>query len=66
MFLKAIRNLLQANIDFHSGKLIAEFPGDGVKFISKFQSYLQTRLLLTKVGMIYFSSKLHIKERSQK
>ena len=36
---KDIRNLLIANIDFHSRRLIAEFPGDGVKFISKLQSH---------------------------
>ena len=36
---KAIRNLLQANIDVHSRRLIAECPGDGVKCISKLQSY---------------------------
>ena len=27
---KAIRNILHANIDVHSRRLIAEFPGDGV------------------------------------
>ena len=32
---KAIRNLLHANIDVHSRRLIAEFPKDGVKFIEK-------------------------------
>ena len=32
---KAIRNLLHENIDVHSRKLVAEFRGDGVKFISK-------------------------------
>ena len=34
---KAIRNLLHANIDVHSRRVIAEFPGDGVKCISKLQ-----------------------------
>ena len=28
----AIRNLLRANIDVHSRRLIAELPGDGIKF----------------------------------
>ena len=30
---KAIRNLLHANIDVHSRRLIAEFPGYGIKCI---------------------------------
>ena len=30
---------MHANIDFHSRRLIAEFPGDGVKYISKLQSH---------------------------
>ena len=34
---KSIRSLLHANIDVHSRILIYEFPGDGVKLISKFQ-----------------------------
>ena len=38
-FKKSIRNLLHANIDVHSRRLIDEFPGDGVKFISKLQSH---------------------------
>ena len=32
---KAIRNLLRANIDVHSRRLIAEFPKDGIKCIEK-------------------------------
>ena len=36
---KAIRNLLNANIDVHSRRIISEFPVDGVKFISKVQYY---------------------------
>ena len=36
---KAIRNLLHANIDVHSRKLIAEFPKYGFKFIRKLQSH---------------------------
>ena len=34
---KEISNLLHANIDVHSRRLIAEFSGDGVKFILKLQ-----------------------------
>ena len=36
---KAIRNLLYANIDVHSRRLIGEFPKDGVKCIEKLQSH---------------------------
>ena len=36
---KSIRNILHENIDVHSRRLIDEFPGDGVKFISKLQSH---------------------------
>ena len=34
---KTIRNLLRANIDGHSRRLIAEFPKDGIKCIEKLQ-----------------------------
>ena len=36
---KAIRNLLHANIDVHSKRLISEFPGDGIKCIDKLQPH---------------------------
>ena len=36
---KAIINLLHANIDAHSRRLIAEFPKDGIKCIEKLQSH---------------------------
>ena len=36
---KDIRNLLHANIDVHSRRLIAEFPRDGIKCIDKLQSH---------------------------
>ena len=36
---KAIRNILHANIDVNSRRLIYEFPGDGVKYISKLKSH---------------------------
>ena len=35
----AIRNHLHKNIDVQIRRLIAEFPGDGVKIISKIQYY---------------------------
>ena len=34
---KAIRNILHANIDVHSRRLIAELPVDGIKCIKKLQ-----------------------------
>ena len=36
---KAIRNLLHANIDVHSRRLISELPKEGIKCIEKFQSH---------------------------
>ena len=36
---KAIRNLLHANIDLHSRKLISEFPKDGNKCLDQLQSH---------------------------
>ena len=38
-FLEYIRNLLHANIDILTRRLIDEFPGDGVKYVSKIQSH---------------------------
>ena len=35
----SIRNLLHANIDVHSRRLIAEFPKDGIKCIEKLKSH---------------------------
>ena len=36
---KSIRNILYANIDIHSRRLIAEFPKYGVKYLDKVQSH---------------------------
>ena len=36
---QAIRNLLHANSDVHSRRLIAEFPKDGIKCLEKLQSH---------------------------
>ena len=36
---KSTRNLLHANIDVHSRRLIAEFLKDGIKCIEKLQSH---------------------------
>ena len=59
---KANGNLLQANVDVHIRRLITELPGYGVKCISKLQSYCANMTFPKKLGMIEFSSKLHIKE----
>ena len=37
----AIRNLLHANIDVHSRRLIAEFSKDGIKCIEKLKSHCE-------------------------
>ena len=36
---EAFRNLLHANIDVHSRRLISELPKDGIKCIEKLQSH---------------------------
>ena len=36
---QAIRNLLHANSDVYSRRLIAEFPKDGIKCLEKLQSH---------------------------
>ena len=41
MLQKAIQNLLHVNIDVYSRRLIYEFPGDGVKYVSKLQSHCE-------------------------
>ena len=38
---KDIRNLLHANIDVHSRRLISEFPKYGIKCIDKLQSHFE-------------------------
>ena len=39
---KATRNLLHANIDVHSRRLIVEFPKDGIKCIENCNHIVQT------------------------
>ena len=51
----AIRDLLHANIDVHSRRLIAEFPKDGIKCIEKLQSHCANMTFAEKVGMTGFS-----------
>ena len=49
-----IQNLLRANIDVRSRRNIVEFPGDGMKFISKLQSHYTNMTFAGKVGMTEF------------
>ena len=61
---KGIRNLLHANIDVHSRRLIAEFPRDGIKCIEKLQSHCANMTFAEKVDMTGPFNKSHIKERN--
>ena len=44
----SIGNILHANIDVHSRRLIAEFPGDGIKCIEKLQSHCENMTFADK------------------
>ena len=59
---KAIRNLLHAQIDVQSRRLIAKFPKDGIKCIDKLQSHCANMTFADKVDMTGPFNKLHIKE----
>ena len=59
---KAIRNLLHANIDVHSRRLIADFPKCGVKCIQNCNHIVQTWPFLIKVDKTGIFNKWHIKE----
>ena len=61
---KAIRNLLHASIDVHSIRLISEFPGYVVKYISKIESHCAIMNFAERVYFEDFSRKLHLKERN--
>ena len=61
----AIRNLLRANIDVHSRRLIYDFPGYRIKCIEKLQSHCATMNFAEKVHMIELYRKYHIKEGNQ-
>ena len=45
---KAIRNLLHANIDVHSRRLISEFPKYGIKCIDNLQSHCENMTFADK------------------
>ena len=47
----AISNLLHANIDAHSRRLIAQFPKYGIKCIEKLQSHCANMTFAEKVDM---------------
>ena len=48
---------MYASIDVHSRRLIAEFPGDGIKYIEKLQSHFANMNFAEKVDMIEISRK---------
>ena len=47
----AIRNLLRANIDVPSSRLISKFPMDGIKCIETLQSHCVNTAFAEKVDM---------------
>ena len=59
---KSIRNLLHANIDVHSIRLIDEFPKDGINVLKNYNHIVQKWLLLIEVDMTGPFNKSHIKE----
>ena len=59
---EAISNILHANIDVHSRRLIAEFPGYGIKCIEKLQSHCANMTFVDKSRYDRIFSKSHIKE----
>ena len=52
----AIRNILHANIDVNSRRLIAEFPADGIGCIEKLQSHCANMTFAERVDMTGFSA----------
>ena len=51
---KAIRNILHANIDVHSRRLITGLSGDGKKRIEKLQQHCANTTFADKVDMTGF------------
>ena len=58
----SIRNLLHANIDAHSRRLIAELPMERKNALKNCNHIVQTRLFLTKVDMTGLFKRSHMKE----
>ena len=63
---KAIMNILHANINFHSRRLISEFPGDGLKCISKLQLHCANMTFSEKGRYDRLLQQVNIKEGIQK
>ena len=59
---KTTRNILHANIDVHSRRLISEFPKDGIKCIEKLQSHCANMTFYEKVDIAGIFNKSHIKD----
>ena len=62
---KEISNILHTHIAVHIRKLISEFPEDGVKYISKIQSYCASMNFSDKSRYDRISIKLRIKKGDQ-
>ena len=63
---KATRNLLHANIDVHSRRLIAEFPKYGIKCIDKLQPHCANMTFADKSRYDRTFQQVHIKEGNLK
>ena len=61
---KVINNIFNENIDVNSRRLIAEFPGDGVKCTEKVQSHCDKMNVSDKSRYDRIFNKSHIKERN--
>ena len=62
---ESIRNILHANIYIHGRRLIAEFPGDGLKYIAKLQSHCANMIFTEEIRYDRIYSKAHTKEGIQ-
>ena len=59
---KAIRNIVHANIDVHSRRIISEFPLYGMKYIEKLQSHCANMTFAGNSRHDRTFNKSHIKE----
>ena len=57
---KSIGNILHANMDLHSRRLIAEFLMDGIKCIEKLQSHCANMTFSEKLDIIGLFNRSHI------
>ena len=64
--IRAIRDVLHANIDLHSRIIIAELPADGIKCIGNLQSHCANMTFAGKIRYDGIFCKPHIKEGNMK